>query len=135
MSEQIDQMQTELKGYKKDSVHLKLEVRELKLKLAGMEKEILQNMASRDEIETRIRRFKTELHEVYLGIDSPKELKEGIKRLYQRHVTSDLKTAVAGAEDVHKDYKRQRHYLERSVDSLNMKLTKVMKFIPFYLCA
>jgi WD40 repeat protein len=127
MSEQIRQMQAELKGYKKESVHLQLQVRELGLKLDGMEKEITECTAERKEIEALTGRFKMELHEVFQDIEDPKTLKEGIKRLYQRHVTSDLKTKQTQIDDIHKDYQRQRHYLERSVDSLNMKLTKDMK--------
>lgn len=127
MSEQIRQMQAELKGYKKESVHLQLQVRELNLKLNGMEKGISECQTEREGIEALTQRFKMELHEVFQDIEDPKTLKEGIKRLYQRHVTSDLKTQQTQIDDIHKDYQRQRHYLERSVDSLNNKLTKDMK--------
>jgi len=128
MSEQIQQMQAELKEYMKDSVHLQLEVRKLNLKSNGMDKEIEDAIAAREEINQMTSRFKTELHDIYQNIDNPKDLKEGIKRLFQRHVTSDLKTKQkTGVDDVHKDYQRQRHYLERSVDSLNYKLAKDMR--------
>jgi WD40 repeat protein len=127
MSEQIDQMQNELKGYKKESVHLQLEVRELELKLAGMEKDLTETVDSREGVEAMARRFKAELHQVYGSLDDGKLLKEGIKRLYQRHVagTSNPKQK-SGVGDVHKDYQRQRHYLEKNVDSLNDKLAKDM---------
>jgi chromosome segregation ATPase len=128
MSEQIDQMQNELKGYSKESVHLQLEVRELNLKLNGMDRDQQETQEAREGVEGMAARLKAELHEVYSSLDDGKALKEGIKRLYQRHVAGNLTTKQkSGGDDVHKDYQRQRHYLERSVDGLNDKLAKDMQ--------
>lgn len=108
----------------------------------------------------------------------PKKLKDGIKRLYQRHVQNAVQAqaaaskarekeeaaaaamaaaltaaangvssssadataasaasaasstgfkAAAAVDDVHTDYQRQRHYLERSIDSHNAKCKKDMR--------
>jgi chromosome segregation ATPase len=120
--QQISQMQTEVRTYRKDSEHLCLDVKELNLKLAGMEQEASDVDAEREQIVSALRRFKQELHEVYLNIENSKLLKDGIKNLYQRHVTSELKNLIKGsAEDVHKDYQRQRKYLERSIEGLMTK--------------
>jgi hypothetical protein len=92
-----------------------------------MDKEIVMRQQDREEVDARLRTFKTELHEVFLTVEDPKVLKDRVKRLYQRHVTSELTTVKTGAEDMHKDYQRQRAYLERSVDGLNAKLKKDMR--------
>jgi chromosome segregation ATPase len=153
MKEQINQMQKELKQYDRNSEKLTLEVRKLKLKYNGMDREIEQRIRDRNDVDQRIHRFKNDLHKVVMAVDDPvfKVLKVGVKKLYQRHVLQqeqDLARLLSGvsaettnsddkkggdgkkgnktSDDVHKDYKRQRHYLERSVDSLNIKLKKDM---------
>jgi len=166
LGEQIAEMEKELKQYRKESADLKLDVTELNLKYDGMESNIVKEAASRELVSHRLSHFKTELHEVYQDIEDPKKLKDGIKRLFQRHVqnakqmeevaernrakekaaaaamaqrakagsTTDLSSTLplppplsASVSDVHHDYQRQRHYLERSIDSHNAKCKKDMR--------
>lgn len=156
LNEQITEMEKELKNYKKESADLQLDVTELNLKYNGMETNITKEVAHREEVAARLAHFKTELHEVFQDIEDAKKLKDGIKRLFQRHVQNaqaseakrekaDAKEAAAAAaaataggpgqlfkppaavDDVHNDYQRQRHYLERSIDSHNAKCKKDMR--------
>ena len=59
-------------------------------------------------------------------IQDPTKLKEGTKALYYTHVTERIQAAEVNP-DVSKEYKRQRQYLERSVDVLKRKLGRDMK--------
>jgi chromosome segregation ATPase len=168
LSAQIGEMERELRVYKKESADLKLEVSELVLKGDGMDLSIEKEAKLKEEISAQLAHVKTELHEVYLEIDQPKKLKDGIIRLYQRHVQNAqavreaaqrarekeeaLAAAAAahasatgadpsslshgpaasasgspGVDDLHADYHRQRHYLERSIDSHNAKCKKDMR--------
>lgn len=123
--EQLGQMQTELKTYKKDSEKLSLEVKRLHLKLKGMEGEIRDSVDDREAVVSALQRFQHDLHEVYLKLENPKELAEGLKSLYQRHVTSELKGLLKSGEgDQHKDHQRQRKYLEKTIESLVDKAKK-----------
>lgn len=54
-----------------------------------------------------------------------KELKEKVKLMYQKHITSPVETGPV-EEGVHKEYHRQRDYLEKTVQSLKNKLDKDM---------
>jgi hypothetical protein len=131
MAEQIAQMQAELKSYEKKSIHLVLDIRELHLKMDGMNKETEGIVAKRSSVEKLTRIMKAELHQVMQNLSEPSNLKEGIKKLYQRFVTTAPSQGVSDSsnsvEDMHRDHQRQRHYLEKSVDSLNDKLTKDMQ--------
>ena len=124
---QIGAMDNELKKYNEEGLHLTLTLKKLDLKLNGMEKEIRQTTRDREAVNASLARFKTDLHETYLHLDDAKELKAYTKRLYQRHVVNSNKAASKqGTADVHKDYQRQRKFLEKSVDSLQNKLGKDM---------
>lgn len=47
-------------------------------------------------------------------VQDPKELKEKVKKLYQKHITAPVE--AGGVEDgIQKEYHRQRDYLERTV--------------------
>lgn len=49
-------------------------------------------------------------------MQDPKELKEKVKKLYQKHITAPVE--AGGVEDgIQKEYHRQRDYLERTVHS------------------
>jgi hypothetical protein len=48
------------------------------------------------------------------GMQEPKELKEKVMKLYQKHITAPVE--AHGLEDgIQKEYHRQRDYLERTV--------------------
>lgn len=58
-------------------------------------------------------------------VQDAKELKEKVKLMYQKHITSPVETGPV-EEGVHKEYHRQRDYLEKTVQSLKNKLDKDM---------
>jgi len=53
-------------------------------------------------------------------------LKDGTKRLFHKHVTERIQ-ATEVDPDVNKEYKRQRQYLERSVEVLKRNLANDSK--------
>jgi chromosome segregation ATPase len=127
LTAQIEEMDQELGKYRGDSSHLTLELKKLNLKLNGMEKEMRQTNKEKSIVNSSLQRFKTDLHDTHLHLDDVKELKAYTKRLYQRHVVNQYSGGQKqGAADVHKDYQRQRKFLEKSVDSLQSKLGKDM---------
>ena len=49
-------------------------------------------------------------------MQDPKELKEKVKKLYQKHINAPAE--ASGVEDgIQKEYHRQRDYLERTVQT------------------
>lgn len=56
-------------------------------------------------------------------MQDPKDLKEKVKVMYLKHITSPVETGPV-EEGVHKEYHRQRDYLEKTVQSLKNKLDK-----------
>lgn len=56
-------------------------------------------------------------------MQDPKELKEKVKFMYQKHITSPVETGPV-EEGVHREFHRQRDYLEKTVQSLKNKLDK-----------
>lgn len=56
-------------------------------------------------------------------MQDPKDLKEKVKLMYQKHITSPVEAGPV-EEGVHREYHRQRDYLERTVQSLKNKLDK-----------
>merc|ERR1719222_1374200 len=56
-------------------------------------------------------------------IQEPKLLKESISGLYRKYIQIGAKNLDLDT-DMHKEYNRQRDYLEKSVDSLKRKLEK-----------
>lgn len=108
-----------------------LEIKELHLKMDGMNKEIDGIVGKRQSVEKLTSVMKAELHQVMQSLNDAPSLKEGIKKLYQKFVTAAPNQSSVqsnnSVEDMHRDHQRQRHYLEKSVDSLNYKLTKDMQ--------
>ncbi|KAJ1470583.1 hypothetical protein T484DRAFT_1847301 [Baffinella frigidus] len=161
MKQQIKEMDHELERYHKSNASLELTISDNKLKLEGQQLEILsqrrkfqevENSLKRyrndmhAEVENCLKRYRNDMHAVIQYITEPKQLKEAVKALYQKHVLeppagAQLKEAVkalyqkhvleppAGAQvdhDIQKEYNRQRDYLEKTVDSLKRKLSKDM---------
>lgn len=126
MKEQIKKMDQELERYHKNNSALELTIAGLKLKLDGMQREILSQRTKLGEAEAKAQMVCTELYETAQHIQDPKALKDAVKAMYQRHVTDTFATPGMEA-DVAAEYTRQREYLEKSVDSLRRKLNKNME--------
>ena len=123
MREQIQQMDRELERYHKNSASLDLTISDLKLKQAGLQKEVLAQRKLNADAEAIIKRFHHDLHETVQHIQEPRALKESVKRLYQKHVTEQIEVTEL-EEDIQSEYKRQRDYLEKTIESLKRKLQK-----------
>jgi len=126
MKEQIKEMDHELERYHKNNANLDLTISDLRLKLEGLQKEVLVQRKQNADKDAAIQRFHHDLHQTTQSIQDPKALKEGVKRLYQKHVT-DFVGKEDLDEDIQKEYNRQREYLEKSVESLKRKLHKDME--------
>jgi chromosome segregation ATPase len=124
MKEQIKDMDQELERYHKNNSALDLTVSDLRLKLDGMQREILSQRTRLGDADIKIRGLKTELHETVQHIQDPKALKESVKKMYQKHVTEAVPSRAV-EPDIAAEYARQREYLEKSVESLKRKLSKM----------
>jgi len=123
MKEQIKDMDSELERYHKNNSALDLTISDLRLKLDGMQREILSQRTKLGDADAKVRGLKTELHETVQHIQDPKALKEQVKRMYQKHVTEAVPSRAV-EPDIAAEYARQREYLEKSVESLKRKLSK-----------
>ncbi|MBN3282186.1 CFA57 protein, partial [Polyodon spathula] len=125
MKEQIQEMEAELERFLKLNTQLELNVTELKQKLKATDTEMHKNMSRVRNGEALVKRFKTDLHTCVGFIQEPKKLKDCIRDLYERYVQqSDVVEIVGVDADIQKEYARQREHLERTVASLQKKLTK-----------
>jgi DNA polymerase sigma len=79
-------------------------------------------------VENTLKRYCNDLHAVIQYITEPKQLKEAVKALYQKHVLEPPQGAQVDV-DIQKEYNRQRDYLEKTVDSLKRKLSKYAQIL------
>lgn len=84
-------------------------------------------------MENTLKRYCNDLHAVIQYITEPKQLKEAVKALYQKHVLEPPQGAQVDV-DIQKEYNRQRDYLEKTVDSLKRKLSKYAQILKSTLC-
>ena len=125
MQSQIAEMEAELVQYRHGNETQKLKVQELELKLKGMTNESIKIKEQNVDIESRMMTCQNDLHNVvqqYASSHDMKALKSGLKKAYMKHITKDIVAEVS--TDAHKEYQRQRYYLEKNVDSLKHKLIK-----------
>ena len=83
-------MESELERFAKQNTQLELNITEQKQKLKATEKEMHQERQRVRDIEAVVRRFKTDLHNAVGYIQDPKELKEAVCALYEKHVQEDI---------------------------------------------
>ncbi|NWR55089.1 CFA57 protein, partial [Bucorvus abyssinicus] len=125
MKEQIREMEGELERFHKESTQLKLNITQLQQKLKATDCEIHRERQKKQNMETLIKRFKTDLHNCVGFIQDSKKMKDGICGLYAKYVQqSDLVETEAADTDLQQEYKRQREYLERNFAALKKKVVK-----------
>merc|ERR1719231_316388 len=126
MKEQINRMDQELERYHKNNSNLELQIKDLRLKLQGVQGELKLQRNRAKDAEHYIQRFKTEVHEVVGAVQDPKMLKDKVKILNKKYCqqVGDDKIAMEEEVDVLSEYGRQRDYLEKTVMSLKRKLAK-----------
>jgi len=125
MKHQIKEMDQELERYHKTNSNLELTISDNKLKLEGQLQEILKQRGKCNDMGNKLKRYHNDLHAVIQYITEPKQLKEAVKALYQKHVQEPPQGAQV-EQDIQKEYNRQRDYLEKTVESLKRKLSKDM---------
>ena len=123
MKKQMKDMDSELELYVGSNKTLKLAIKDLKMKIAALNTEITKQRKKIQDSDAELRRIRIDLYDAVQCLRDPKMLKDVVKKLYQKHVTSSIRS-VGLDEDVQKEYDRQREYLERSVMSLRRKLAK-----------
>ena len=100
MKEQIREMDQELERYHKNNSALELTISDLKLKLEGMQREILSQRSKLGDADSKARGIKTELHECIQHVQDPKALKDAVKKMYQRHAADDTIASKKLEEEV-----------------------------------
>jgi chromosome segregation ATPase len=123
MKDQIREMDQELERYHKNNANLELTIGDLKLKIDGLQRDANIQRQKLHDGESALKRLKTDLHEAVQHIQEPQVLKEKVKALYHRHVSTAVQSQGVEA-DVQREYARQREYLERNLDSMKRKLAK-----------
>lgn len=123
MKKQTQAMDDELNDYMRKNKQLALGISKLQMKQRALQEEIKsQKRRLRDDL-SLIKRFKLDLSDCMENISEPKHLKESIAQLYRKYVQNGAKKLDLDT-DMREEYRRQRDYLEKSVDSLKRKLEK-----------
>mmetsp|Transcript_46078 Transcript_46078/g.90833 ORF Transcript_46078/g.90833 Transcript_46078/m.90833 type:complete len:1198 (-) Transcript_46078:74-3667(-) len=126
MKDKVMRMDGQLEAYHKENGQLQQEVKDSKVVLQKKQNMIRRQRQKYRKATGQLDSMANDLHHLVQVIQDPEKLKEGTKALYHNHVTERIQAAEVDP-DVSKEYKRQRQYLERSVDVLKKKLTRDMK--------
>uniref|UniRef100_A0A667XCB5 Cilia and flagella associated protein 57 n=1 Tax=Myripristis murdjan TaxID=586833 RepID=A0A667XCB5_9TELE len=117
-------MEMEVEKFHKESVQLEQSVSDLKLRLKAVEQELHRERQRGKDLQTYVKRLKTEIHNCVAVIQEPKKLKDSVRGLYARHVQHadvDVETAREDAA-IQREFGQQREYLEKSIAALKLKL-------------
>lgn len=126
MNDRVMKMDGQLESYHKENGSQQQEVKNLTATLHKKQNQIRAQRQLLRKQSGSLDSLANDLHELVQVIQDPIKLKEGTKALYYTHVTERIQAAEVNP-DVSKEYKRQRQYLERSVDVLKRKLGRDMK--------
>ncbi|XP_009876698.1 PREDICTED: WD repeat-containing protein 65, partial [Apaloderma vittatum] len=125
MKKQIHEMEGELERFHKENTQLKLNITRLQQKLKATDHEMHRERQKKQNMETLIKRVKTDLHNCVGFIQDSKKMKDGIRELYTKYVQqSDLVETEAVDADLQQEYMRQREYLERNLAALIKQVVK-----------
>nr|CDS31813.1 WD repeat containing protein 65 [Hymenolepis microstoma] len=129
--EQIQEMEGELERFNQQNSALELTIEELKEKLKATLDELKSERNMRRNIYVTVKRFRTDIYNVVGKIQEPKALKEGILELYRKHIQNDMlplnsveSSEVMLAEEMQREFSRQRDHLERTLAGVRKKLAK-----------
>jgi len=124
LKEEKTKMESELERFNKQNVQLELNNKEKESRLDATQKELREERSKKRDAELELKRIKTDIHNCVGYIQDPKLLKEGIKTIYQKYVHDDVSEAANVDQDIQKEYARQREHLEKTCNSLKLKLSK-----------
>ncbi|XP_048168843.1 cilia- and flagella-associated protein 57 isoform X1 [Corvus hawaiiensis] len=125
MKKQIDEMEDELEQFRKESTELKMNITQLQQKQKATAREVHREMEKKQNMETLIKRFKSDLHNCVSFIDDSKKMKDRIRELYTKYVhQSDLVEVQAVNADLQQQYEKQQEYHERNLAVLRKRVMK-----------
>ena len=123
MKEQVASMDIQLEMFHRENGARKQEVLDLQAKLASKMHHIRIQRQLYRQTQSELAALSNDLSELVVFIQEPLTLKDAVKRCYQTHVTEKIQ-ATEIDPDVSKEYKRQKAYLDKSVDVLKKKLSR-----------
>ncbi len=123
MKENITEMDHELEQYHKMNAALDQMIGQHRTKLDEMQRRIMRQRQLCSDQRSRVKSFKSELHEVTQQIQEPEQLKEAAIRLHSKFVLKKVETGELDAE-ITSEYQRQQEYLEKSVEALKRRLAR-----------
>ncbi|NXW67652.1 CFA57 protein, partial [Hirundo rustica] len=125
MKKQISEMEEELEQFRKESIELKLNITQLQQKQKATAREVHREMEKKQDMETLIKRFKSDLHNCVSFINDSRKMKDSIRELYTKYVhQSDMVGAQAEDADLQQQYKKQQETNERNLAVLRKKVVK-----------
>lgn len=123
MKDAVMRMDANLELFHKENGSLKQEVLDLRDKLAVKMQAIRRQRQLYRQTQAELSALANDIHELVAFIQDPLTLKDAVKKCYQTHVTEKIQAAEVDP-DVSKEYKRQKAYLDKSVDVLKKKLSR-----------
>jgi len=123
LKEQTTKMQQELDHFYRVNQNLSLIVDDLRMREAGLEKEVKDQNKKLEEQEVYIKKFNDDLYDCMKTIGSYKELKAAIVGLHKNYVLEEMRKDK-GETDLQKEYAANRRHLEKSVNYLRIMITK-----------
>lgn len=132
LREQMKEMELELLQYHKSNAALDLMITELKLKRDGMHREVQRLSAEAGGKAAELDKIARDVGAVAAVASDAKALRTAMTRLYRKYLHGETTAAAitsagmpSGVDvaDVQLELARQRNYLERSIDSLRVKMS------------
>ncbi|CCW71748.1 unnamed protein product [Phytomonas sp. Hart1] len=129
-TEKLTYMDAEAERYQHSNENLVLQIRNLRQKRAGRQKEVDSLTTKMKAVQEFQSRLWTELCDVHDEIDNPRRLKEMAKALFDKYTSNKPQPAVQKtltsrtATDEVRDYHRERNHLERNLASLKKKVNR-----------
>ncbi|CCW64633.1 unnamed protein product [Phytomonas sp. EM1] len=129
-TEKLTCMDAEAERYQHSNENLVLQIRNLRQKRAGRQKEVDSLTTKMKAVEEFQSRLWTELCDVHDEIHNPRRLKEMAKALFDKYTSNKPQPAVQKtltsrtATDEVRDYHRERDHLERNLASLKKKVNR-----------
>ncbi|XP_036955576.1 cilia- and flagella-associated protein 57 isoform X1 [Acanthopagrus latus] len=122
--EHIQKLEEELVQIDKSNTQLRLTVSDLRLKVKARNKEVHKEMQKVKDLETHLQRLRSDLHNCVGFIQDPMKLRDSVQMIYSRYVSQANGVESSVDEDIQRAFCRQRDLLERTVNSLKMRLAK-----------
>ena len=123
MKGQIKSMDRELEQFHRSNTALDKMIGELRTKLDSMQRTIMVNRQRLLDFENKAERFRAQLEDCTQHVQSAELLKQSFHALHANNVPNTLKTKKLDA-DIQLEYKRQKEFLERTIDTLKTRLNR-----------